>query len=141
VYEVVQPQFEAGLEITRQALLHLKVPANEIQRFTDAVRHELYAPLYTPQAGYQTIAQLQHAHHLLQLSWVELADDSSLAGHTIGEAQIRTHSGASIVAILRNGALLPNPGPEQPLTAGDQLAALGNTAQIADFERMAHTPR
>jgi CPA2 family monovalent cation:H+ antiporter-2 len=141
VYEVVQPQFEAGLEITRQALLHLKVPANEIQRFTDAVRHELYAPLYTPQAGYETMTRLQHAQHLLQLSWIELPIDSALAGRTIGEAQIRTRSGASIVAILRDGALLPNPGPEQPLSAGDQVAALGATAQIADFERMVQAPR
>jgi monovalent cation:H+ antiporter-2, CPA2 family len=46
VYEVVQPKFEAGLEITRQVLLHLNIPASEIQRFTDAVRQELYAPLY-----------------------------------------------------------------------------------------------
>jgi CPA2 family monovalent cation:H+ antiporter-2 len=46
VYEVVQPEFEAALEITRQALLHLNIPASEIQSFTDAVRQELYAPLY-----------------------------------------------------------------------------------------------
>lgn len=46
VYEVVQPEFEAALEITRQALLHLNISASEIQRFTDAVRQELYAPLY-----------------------------------------------------------------------------------------------
>jgi CPA2 family monovalent cation:H+ antiporter-2 len=46
VYEVVQPEFEAGLEITRQALLHLNIPAAEIQRFTDGIRQELYAPLY-----------------------------------------------------------------------------------------------
>jgi CPA2 family monovalent cation:H+ antiporter-2 len=50
VYEVVQPEFEAGLEITQQALLHLDIPAGEIQHFTDAVRHELYAPLYQVQA-------------------------------------------------------------------------------------------
>jgi monovalent cation:H+ antiporter-2, CPA2 family len=46
VYEVVQPHFEAGLEITRQALLHLNMPAREIEEFTDAVRRDLYAPLY-----------------------------------------------------------------------------------------------
>jgi monovalent cation:H+ antiporter-2, CPA2 family len=45
VYEVVQPEFEAGLEIVRQALLHLEIPATEIYHFTDEIRHELYAPL------------------------------------------------------------------------------------------------
>jgi CPA2 family monovalent cation:H+ antiporter-2 len=45
VYEVVMPQFEAGLELTRQALLHLEVPDAEIERSTHAVRAEFYAAL------------------------------------------------------------------------------------------------
>jgi CPA2 family monovalent cation:H+ antiporter-2 len=59
VYEVVQPEFEAGLEITRQALLHLNIPATDIQRFTDTIRRELYAPLYHAHDEYQAMAQLQ----------------------------------------------------------------------------------
>ena len=46
VYEVVQPEFEAGLEITRQALLHLDIPLADIEQLTDTVRREQYAPLY-----------------------------------------------------------------------------------------------
>jgi monovalent cation:H+ antiporter-2, CPA2 family len=45
IYEVVQPEFEAGLEIVHQALLHLGTPPDEIQHFTNEVRQELYAPL------------------------------------------------------------------------------------------------
>ena len=53
VYEVVQPEFEAGLEIVRQALLHLDVAAGTIQELTDTVRHEQYAAFTTApeQAG------------------------------------------------------------------------------------------
>jgi CPA2 family monovalent cation:H+ antiporter-2 len=46
VFEVVQAEYEASLEITRQALLHLDIPGTEIQQFTDKIRQELYAPLY-----------------------------------------------------------------------------------------------
>jgi CPA2 family monovalent cation:H+ antiporter-2 len=45
VHEVVLPQMEAGLEVTRQALLHLKVPDQQIERFADEVRGEFYRPL------------------------------------------------------------------------------------------------
>ena len=45
VHEVVLPQMEAGLEVTRQALLHLKVPDQQIERFADEVRREFYRPL------------------------------------------------------------------------------------------------
>ena len=46
VHAVVLPQMEAGLEVTRQALLHLKVPDQQIERFADEVRREFYRPLY-----------------------------------------------------------------------------------------------
>ncbi|MDR3088298.1 MAG: cation:proton antiporter [Desulfobulbaceae bacterium] len=46
VRDVVQPEFEAGLEITRQSLLALGVDNDEISREADRVREELYAPLY-----------------------------------------------------------------------------------------------
>jgi CPA2 family monovalent cation:H+ antiporter-2 len=45
VNEVIQPEFEAGLEVTRQALLSLNIAAADIRRFTDQVRQESYAPL------------------------------------------------------------------------------------------------
>jgi len=45
VQEVVLPSLEAGLEITRQALVHLKVPSPEIAAFADRVRAQAYGPL------------------------------------------------------------------------------------------------
>jgi CPA2 family monovalent cation:H+ antiporter-2 len=136
VYEVVQPQFEAGLEITRQALLHLKLPATEIERFTDAVRQELYAPLYEGRTDYQTLAQLQSAQRQLELNWVTLPAGSPLVGRTIGELHIRTRTGASIVAFMREETLTPNPGADQQLAAGDNVLMLGSQTQVAKFEEL-----
>jgi CPA2 family monovalent cation:H+ antiporter-2 len=51
VYEVVQPEFEAGLEITRQALIHLGSSEATIQKFTDAVRDDLYSPIFEATQG------------------------------------------------------------------------------------------
>jgi monovalent cation:H+ antiporter-2, CPA2 family len=43
--DIVQPQFEAGLEITRLSLSFLKMPSHDIKRFTDEIRKKLYEPL------------------------------------------------------------------------------------------------
>ncbi len=51
VHEVVMPQMEAGLEVTRQALLHLQVPDQQIERFADEVRREFYQPLRVVRDG------------------------------------------------------------------------------------------
>ncbi len=42
VFAVVQPEFEAGLEITRQALLHLGATADAIDAWADSERLEFY---------------------------------------------------------------------------------------------------
>ncbi len=45
VHEIVQPQVEAGLEITRQALVHLDVSPKEIERFLADARQDFHLPL------------------------------------------------------------------------------------------------
>ena len=119
VYEVVQPEFEAGLEITRQALLHLNIPATDIQRFTDAIRQELYAPLYHAHDEYQTIVQLRNTSHLLELSWVKLTANSPLIGRTIQELEIRSKTGVSVVSIMRDGKSHPNPNADYQFAVED----------------------
>ena len=47
VHAVVQPEFEAGLEITRQALQELKVTDADIDHYTDEIRQQLYASFTT----------------------------------------------------------------------------------------------
>ncbi len=136
VYEVVQPESEAGLEITRQALLHLDVPSPEIQRFVDGVRRELYAPLYEEHDDYGVMTRLQTAQQLTQLHWVPLPPHSPLVDRTIGESRIRSRSGVSVVAILRNEELIPNPTPSQRLEAGDFVAVMGNQHELPAFERL-----
>jgi CPA2 family monovalent cation:H+ antiporter-2 len=136
VYEVVQPEFEASLEITRQALLHLNIHATDIHKFTDAVRNELYEPIYQKQKQYQTLAQLQRAMQLLELDWVELPADSPLVGKTIGELAIRSRSGVSVVGVMRQGILQPNPDAAYRFATGDLIAVMGQAQQLDAFRQM-----
>jgi len=42
IEEVTSPEFEAAIEMTREALVHLALPADEIQRVTTTMRREWY---------------------------------------------------------------------------------------------------
>ena len=137
VYEVVQPEFEAGLEIIRQALLHLNISATQIQRFTDAMRQELYAPLYQTHNEYQTVAQLQNADRLLELTWLTLPPDSPLIRRTIQDLKIRGQTGVSVVGVMCDGELYPNPDADYQFTVGDLVAVMGNPEQLAAFQALA----
>ena len=140
VYEVVQPEFEAGLEMTRQALLHLNLSTTDIQRFTDTIRRELYAPLLKTHQGYQAVAHLQSVSHLLELNWVTLTFESPLIGRTIQELKLRSRTGVSVVGVMRNGDLHPNPDADYRFNIGDLVAVLGNAQQINDFQSLIIPP-
>jgi CPA2 family monovalent cation:H+ antiporter-2 len=137
VYQVVQPEFEASLEFTRQALLYLDMPVSKIQWFTDAVRRELYSPLYQGDLNYQALSQLQDATRLLELSWVALPPQSPLIGQTIRDLEIRRRTGASIVGVLRKGEMHTNPSPGFHFSGSDLIGVMGEPNQLTAFQDLA----
>ncbi len=140
VYEVVQPEFEASLEFTRQALLHLNVSIKEIQQLTDAVRREMYAPLYENDYSYRTVAQLQSACNLIDLNWVTIDEGSPVIGKSIRELRIRKETGVSIVAILRDGSLLMNPDPDFIFQEEDLVGVVSEPPQLDRFLELTASP-
>jgi CPA2 family monovalent cation:H+ antiporter-2 len=136
VYEIVQPEFEAGLEIARQALLHLDLPASEVHRYTDDVRRNLYAPIYETHHHYGEVRALEKAQRLLEFTWITLPQDSPLADCSLGDARVRNQTGVTIVAILRGSDLIAPPLAEEVLRVGDTLALMGGHAALARFEQL-----
>ena len=59
---------------------------------------------------------------------------SPFAGHPLGETRARTLTGCSIVAIVRDTDVVPSPGPEDLLQAGDVLVAIGSRAGLDKLE-------
>lgn len=72
----------------------------------------------------------------LVMEWVKLVAKSPIANQTIGEAEIRTKTGASIIAILRGEDLIVSPEVEEVMNPGDTLMAAGKSEQIQAFESL-----
>jgi CPA2 family monovalent cation:H+ antiporter-2 len=136
VYEAVHPEFEAGLELARQALYHLGVGVEDIQRLTDKVRRELYAPITRQGAVGDLLAQLGRVSREIETEWVKLPEVSPMHGRTIGELEVRTKTGASIVAIVRDDLVIANPGPDERFKAGDLVGVMGTPDQRATFRTL-----
>jgi|FLYL01.1.fsa_nt_gi TrkA domain protein len=76
------------------------------------------------------LSDLQQEIEGLALDWLEVSPDSVYAGKTIGDARIRTRTGVSVVAVLRDGQAVPAPGPEQHIAADDTLVVVGTPEGI-----------
>ena len=140
VSEVVLPEFEASLEMTRQSLLHLKFPPTEVQRHTDTIRQELYAVLFNPDDSYRVLSQLRGAEQQFDLQWFRLSQESPMANRSIGESEIRKKTGASVVGVVRDGQLKPNPDAGFVLMPEDLVAIIGSEGNREAFCLMAASP-
>jgi TrkA domain protein len=67
----------------------------------------------------------------LTIEWLRVSERSALAGSTIGAAEIRTRTGAYIIAIQHGEEAVPAPGPEAVITPGALVVVVG-TPQAVD---------
>ena len=75
----------------------------------------------------------------LTLEWIEVDEESSMANHSIGDGQLRTRTGASVVAVIRGSSSEPAPSPDYVLEPGDVVVAVG-TAEGLELLRRALRP-
>lgn len=134
--DIVRPELEGGLEIVRRTLLGLEFPAQEIQRYTDAVRSEGLEALPVRDDRAHVLEDLAHAMGGLEVGWFTVSDQSAVAGHTISDSNLRLRTGASIVAINRDPGVVSNPGPSERLSPGDRVAVIGSPTEVEDAGRL-----
>lgn len=66
----------------------------------------------------------------LSIEWLPIPQDTPAAGRTIGELEIRSSTGVTVVAAVRSGDALPVPGPDFHIEAGDTLVLVGRPDAI-----------
>lgn len=136
VSEVIFPEFEASLEMTRQSLIHFNVPAPEIQRCINTVRSELYADWFTKKSDYTKLYHLKNAEDQFDIQWFRLHEASPISEKTLGQSEVRKKTGASVVGIVRKGSLVSNPETDFILMPDDLIAVIGDENQRKSFCEM-----
>lgn len=138
--EVVAEEFETSIEIFTRVLRELLVPRNVIAVQIDLVRREGYGML----RGLEMPSRLRdQLHHVLAASAVEniqLLEDAPAIGRTIADLQLRSRTGSSIVAVIREGAATTNPQPHWRFELGDVLVLIGGHAEVEAAERILTGP-
>lgn len=72
----------------------------------------------------------------LSVEWLKVRSASPLQGQSIADAAIRERTGASIIAILRDGRAYPNPQPGDRIQPGDTLMVVGDREQVSRFKAL-----
>ena len=138
IFEVVQPKFEAGLELTRQALIAMNTPVVDIQNYLDAVRFDRYHIMRDEKKMFgksHALDRMRSFTGLVELKWIHLSASCALIGQTLQSSRIRTVYGISVVGILRGDDFISNPRADFVFADNDILAVIGKGE---DMERFSH---
>lgn len=84
----------------------------------------------------QLVKDLEVALRDLVMEWIELPEDSPLIGRTVRTCRIRSTTGGTIVAILRDSGSLAAPHPDEVLRAEDTLVIIGRPDTFAEINRI-----
>ncbi len=134
--EVVQPEFEASLEMGAHMLLKLGDSTFEVQQVVNRYRTGRYRDILPERAEYWGAADLDLAIEGLQRHWYGLPSDSPLVGLSLAQANIRRLTGATIMAIERHKHLYRYPTGEITLEAGDRLLVVGSPEEHTAFTEL-----
>jgi monovalent cation:H+ antiporter-2, CPA2 family len=135
--EVVQPEFEASLEMAAHLLVKIGLPTIQIQRQVKAVRNSQYMKLRPENSIGELSQNIQAATLGMNRRWYRLSLTSPLLGNSIASANIRPLSGATIVAIQReNGTQINYPNGGTIFQMGDSCLVVGSVDEQAVFEQL-----
>jgi CPA2 family monovalent cation:H+ antiporter-2 len=133
--DVIHPELEGGLEIVRHTLLQLGFPSQEIYRYTDAVRRDHYDLTLNTEEEHRLLHDLLEAANGLEVNWFRLSVGNRLIGQTLAQANLRAKTGASVIALLREGHLFANPKSMTVFQVGDRIGLIGDKEEIEAAEK------
>jgi len=136
--EVVQPEFEASLEMATYLLTDVGFSAVLLQKEIQQIRDRHYLDLRPEQTASQVSRDLQEATRDFNRRWYSLPTTSPLVGMTLEEADMRYLTGASLMAIRRpNGQKIDYPDANTLLEQGDKLLIVGSDQEFAALDEYA----
>ena len=129
--EVIPEEFETSIEIFSRVLHRYGFAHNVIENQIERIRRQGYEMLRTtalpPIIGTPDISVALDA---ASTESILIDDGSAVAGLTLGELDLRGKSGATVIAVVRDGHTKISPGANYSLKAGDTVVLLGTPEKL-----------
>lgn len=128
--QVIPEEFETSIEIFSRVLHEYHIPNNVITNQVQVVRFGGYKMLRGLSLDQENMSKLASFFAGTTVDNIQLGPDAPANGKTLRELDLRKNSGATVIAIARNGEAVPNPGPNFTLQAEDIIVLLGGHADL-----------
>lgn len=123
--QVIPEEFETSIEIFSRVLHQYHIPGNIIANQIQLVRFEGYKMLRGISLDHENLGRIASLFVGATVDNIQLQPGSPANGKTLKELDIRRATGATVIAVVRNGEATTNPGPDYLLQPDDILVLLG----------------
>lgn len=128
--EVIPEEFEASIEIFAKVLHYYKIPRNVIFDLLESIRRNHYKAFRTPEKPLlESIEKLEFLKGVATETYL-IKNNSPLIGLTIKTLDLRSKTGATIIAIKRNEEFIVNPSANLSFKERDILILIGSEEQL-----------
>ena len=135
--EVVQPEFEASLELSAHLLDGMGLTGLQIQTQLQAIRRGRYLKFRPERSAYAVAQELRLATQEMNSKWYSLPAESPVIGMTVADTDLRRLTGVTVMAIQRQGGEeLDYPDATAQLELGDRLLVIGQAEEIEAFKEL-----
>ncbi len=128
--EVIPEEFETSIEIFSRVLHRYGFARNVIENQIEKIRRQGYEMLRSPLLPAEKAAEINVALDAASTETVVLQADSPVLDKTLGELDLRGKSGATVIAVLRDGETKISPGANYTLAVGDTVVLLGSPGKL-----------
>lgn len=129
--EVIQPEFEASLEMANHLLIAVGLLPDLVQQKIQEIRQNHYLDLRPERSPAEVSRYLQKVTRDLNRRWYDLPANSPFIGMTLEEVNMRYLTGVSLMAIRRaDGAEIDYPNYQTTFLLGDRLLVVGSNQEL-----------
>jgi CPA2 family monovalent cation:H+ antiporter-2 len=138
--QVIPEEFETSVEIFARVLQEYHIPRNVIALQIDMIRREHYRTLRGLHLQGKGLGELSQFLAGTTTDTFLILEDSPAVGKSLGETELRTQSGVTVIAVVREGKSMHNPGADFRLEAGDVLVLLGSHKELDQANQILTRP-
>lgn len=141
--EVLPEEFEISIEIANRVLGYFKFPLNLAREYVSKLKEKGYELFRRDDVSFNEFVRnlalsrdfLEHLKRLeFETYWVGL--DSRARQTTIGELNLRRHTGATILIVKRGEEIFINPSADFKFKVGDLVVLMGERDKIEKAIRL-----
>jgi CPA2 family monovalent cation:H+ antiporter-2 len=128
--EVIPEEFETSIEIFAKVLHRYQVPRNLLFDQIERIRNGSYEALRRVELPVKSLPEKCEIITDIETETYLIGEKTPAAGLSIRDLKIRSTTGATVIAVRRDGEILPSPDPNFVFQKGDIVYFIGEREKV-----------